>query len=660
MIDAATKAVIADIHARRGAIGEQIAALRKEDAELEITLKVLRDIYKLDAPSRSNRDVSTDGEPSPEAGPKAEASLAGMLSGREGHHGEGGAHTSEAVATEGRRSAPPAHAMVDAATLRPLTEKQAATFEALRRACNEGSRPTLSLIAEYAGLTASANAIYQLEALRRYGYADNFGDRGAPDWRPTAFGEVTVVADRDRAQPWTEGQIIELRALDPAKGDSYAQFAAKCDRTPAAVEQQARNMRCYRRELGNMRAKTRALKSKRRFTDHADPDPDSVRGLKPDNPAVLEGRTMFPSTVVNPADSPALLVSGANSRKLGDRVTKGKWAGFPIFQLSLEERATCPKSCHHWLTCYGNGMPQARRHRHGPELVNYLRAELTDLQEDHPKGFVVRLHVLGDFYSLDYVRAWQGFLDTFPALHIFGYTAWPKDSEIGAAILGLTESRWDRFAVRFSSAAVESQGATALWRKPEDLTDWPGIICPAQTGKTDCCGTCALCWAESAKDKTIGFIAHGRVGAPKRAAPVKHPPKDRLSPDAAALLKKPARAYPKITGPMTTIVRRLPTQAAALKSAPPTNLNDAAAAKAIADYMATRGVRRFEDGASTAAWHLCEWLAHRGYDVCQNTGAGSNGRPFKIKGKAVSKDEFLALVDKVRAKENLPPIGRAA
>jgi hypothetical protein len=37
-----------------------------------------------------------------------------------------------------------------------------------------------------------------------------------------------------------------------------------------------------------------------------------------------------------------------------------------------------------------------------------------------------------------------------------------------------------------------------------------GIVCPAQTNRTECCGTCGLCWHENAVDKTIIFIEHGR------------------------------------------------------------------------------------------------------------------------------------------------------
>lgn len=252
-----------------------------------------------------------------------------------------------------------------------------------------------------------------------------------------------------------------------------------------------------------------AARPKRRFQDHRPPTPERVTPLADDHPAVIEGRTLFPSTVVKVEDSPRLLVSGQNSRKIGDRVVKGAWSGFPVFTLTLEERATCPRSCHHWSTCYGNAMPQARRHEHGPELIERLWAEVASLQERHPGGFVVRLHVLGDFWHVDYLRFWGQMLDAFPALHAFGYTAWPRGSEIGAAIKGLTDRHWDRFAIRFSEAEARPQGAVTIWTVPEGPTVPEGIVCPAMTGASDCCGTCGLCWAPAARGKTIVFIAHG-------------------------------------------------------------------------------------------------------------------------------------------------------
>lgn len=230
-----------------------------------------------------------------------------------------------------------------------------------------------------------------------------------------------------------------------------------------------------------------------------------IISLHPAHPALVEGHTIFPTTVVHPDVAPRLLVSGLNSRKIGGKVMKGRWAGMPIFTLTLEERATCPLSCLEWRTCYGNNMHFARRHIAGEALERRLRAELDALQAKHPRGFVVRLHVLGDFYSVDYVRLWAVALARLPALRIFGYTARPPETDIGAEVMRLTAD--DRVWIRFSGIDAGGLGALTI----DAAADSAHVICPAQRKKpdgsdvTDCCATCALCWT---MDRTVEFLRH--------------------------------------------------------------------------------------------------------------------------------------------------------
>lgn len=223
--------------------------------------------------------------------------------------------------------------------------------------------------------------------------------------------------------------------------------------------------------------------------------------LAADHPALVEGRTLFPSRVEAPEDRPRLLVSGVNSRKIGRKVTKGKMRGFPIFTLTLEERATCPSSCQEWRTCYGNTSNWARRIKHGPEFERRLWEELAAKQAAHPSGFLVRLHILGDFYSIDYAELWAEALGAYPALNIFGYTARAPDSDIGSVIRELIGTQPERFHIRFSGWNGPRNGAIVVDRAAET----EHLICPAQTGKTDCCATCAFCWHS---DRTIAFLRH--------------------------------------------------------------------------------------------------------------------------------------------------------
>jgi hypothetical protein len=219
------------------------------------------------------------------------------------------------------------------------------------------------------------------------------------------------------------------------------------------------------------------------------------------HPAMIASSTRFPSTVVEPAASPRLFVSGMNSRKTGRLVEKGRWAGCPIFTLTLEERATCPATCEQWRSCYGNNMHYARRHVAGDALERGIETELRDLAAAHPRGFVVRLHILGDFYSPDYVRLWARMLDELPALRVFGYTARDITSPIGAEVLRMTGRPDGRCWIRFSGLRAGPLGSVVI----DSVDESRGLVCPAQTGGTDCCATCGLCWASA---QTIEFLRH--------------------------------------------------------------------------------------------------------------------------------------------------------
>lgn len=221
--------------------------------------------------------------------------------------------------------------------------------------------------------------------------------------------------------------------------------------------------------------------------------------LAADHPAVTEARPLFAvSANEHKRHLSHVLVSGHNSRKIGKFITKGAWKDFPIFTLTLEERATCPTTCELWRGCYGNRMPWSLRYAAGAETEDRIEAELTALQRDYRGGFVVRLHVLGDFYSVEYVERWKWWLARFPALHVFGYTAREASDPIGVAVEALALADWSRFAIRSSGRRLALPAAV--------VNGDVGVTCPAETDQSECCGTCALCW--SAPNKTIRFEEH--------------------------------------------------------------------------------------------------------------------------------------------------------
>ncbi len=221
------------------------------------------------------------------------------------------------------------------------------------------------------------------------------------------------------------------------------------------------------------------------------------------HPAARGARSIFPSRVFAPDELPRLLKSGLQSRKIGKVVTKGKRRGWPIYTLTLEERASCPRGCREWHACYGNHMHAAERIEHGPAMLEPLAQELCELARQHRNGFLVRLHVLGDFWSEDYVDFWSGMLRALPMLAVFGFTAHAPSSPIGRKLsLMALDHGWARAAIRFSGAPHALRASRVLG--PGE-TDTDAIVCPAQTGGTDCCATCALCWHS---ERSIAFKRH--------------------------------------------------------------------------------------------------------------------------------------------------------
>lgn len=278
---------------------------------------------------------------------------------------------------------------------------------------------------------------------------------------------------------WTAAEETLLRKLWPIYGGKMTVIAAAMGKTKGMID-----------------GKSRVLGLQ--FTAHG-----TARIITRDDPAYVHGRTVFQRRVQDVRPQDTVLKSGHNQRKIGGKITKGRWKGFPVFCLTLEERATCSRQCQRFMDCYGNNMGHAIRWRHNEKLLDKISSELTDLNRRYPDGFVVRLHILGDFYSVAYAEFWEMALARLPALNIFGYTHWQIGTQIGDKIDGVRARFPDRFAIRHSDAVAGYRAITI------DLPDERGaaIVCPAQTsgsyGRT--CSTCALCWST---DKPIAFLRH--------------------------------------------------------------------------------------------------------------------------------------------------------
>ena len=126
--------------------------------------------------------------------------------------------------------------------------------------------------------------------------------------------------------------------------------------------------------------------------------------------AIKNGESVFHAhkvkSVLDGMGKTEKVIKKSKNKKLGKKVTKGIFKNMPIYTVTLEERATCSNTCEHWKTCYGNNMPFATRYKADNALTDAMEIELEELNRKHKNGFLVRLQVLGDFYSLDYCGKW--------------------------------------------------------------------------------------------------------------------------------------------------------------------------------------------------------------------------------------------------------------
>lgn len=242
----------------------------------------------------------------------------------------------------------------------------------------------------------------------------------------------------------------------------------------------------------------------RRFTEHTAPL-TAVKALPWWHKALQRGESMYQKRVTAVSDTDRVFIDAVNNRKIGAVVQKGRLQGFHVYTLTLQERKTCPASCKLWSCCYGNNMNWPKRIQHGPDLEKRIPRELKQLQQKHPQGYLVRLHVLGDFYSVRYVELWEKWLKRFPALHVYGYTQWGPRTEIGAAVSRLRREQWERFSVRTSNAGLKRYGSDTIMSQPSGPTVGDSIVCPVETNKSDSCAECGLCWNTK---RSIVFVLH--------------------------------------------------------------------------------------------------------------------------------------------------------
>lgn len=208
-------------------------------------------------------------------------------------------------------------------------------------------------------------------------------------------------------------------------------------------------------------------------------------------------------TKITYPEYPYSVIKKSVNKKLGKKVLKGNFKNYLMYTLTLIERETCSPNCEHNNDCYGNNMYQAIRFKVNHNFMIRLEQDLKKIAmlPINKHGFLLRLHVLGDFESIEYVKFWDRMLREIPNLYIYGYTRSydGKFVEVGKEILKMNKIFKERFRIRFSNNLTKEYSANSA-----DITS-KGITCLAQLKASVSCSTCTLCWTSN---KPIRFLTH--------------------------------------------------------------------------------------------------------------------------------------------------------
>ena len=235
---------------------------------------------------------------------------------------------------------------------------------------------------------------------------------------------------------------------------------------------------------------------------------DKAMELNTNHKAIVNATTLYNAskfTIRDVSNYKHKVLKASTNIKLGKKVTKGKLKGMKMYTLTLIERETCTDECEHYTDCFGNNMHVAHRFEVNDAFMLRLESDIHATAVANPNGFLVRLHILGDFKSVEYTLFWERMMIHYPNLHVYGYSRNHIDSkyshvrDIAKELIRLRNKYQNRWAVRFSNKLDQEYSANS-----RDITD-KGITCLAQVKTDVSCSDCTLCWSSK---KAIGFITH--------------------------------------------------------------------------------------------------------------------------------------------------------
>lgn len=196
-----------------------------------------------------------------------------------------------------------------------------------------------------------------------------------------------------------------------------------------------------------------------------------------------------------------------------------KKLGPEVLQTSLSAGPTCPGASEYCAAvCYAKKgffrMPSVRDGLNDrtalavedlPAYEAQLRLDLTKLQPE-----TVRIHAAGDFFGLEYIKAWGRVAKDFPRTRFYFYTrSWNTPLRKALERFGDLPN-----VTSWASSDPTMPAVPEGWREARIFPDAPSAreagftVCPEQTGKRASCSDCGLCYRVKSDSFRLAFIEH--------------------------------------------------------------------------------------------------------------------------------------------------------
>lgn len=127
-----------------------------------------------------------------------------------------------------------------------------------------------------------------------------------------------------------------------------------------------------------------------------------------------------------------------------------------------------------------------------PTFASKINAELANLRTK-PKYF--RVHASGEFYSQEYIAAWEQIALANPNIIFYAYTK------------RLSHFDFSRLAEATNFVLINSLQFGGLNYGPKELAPSTAFICPSHEGAT-CGKSCTYCMTTQAAQNGVFFIKH--------------------------------------------------------------------------------------------------------------------------------------------------------